>query len=87
MVSQPGNGDAHDGGHGHETVEIEINDQHYRYPSHAATGLQLRELASIPDGYSLYRRSHGDSEPIRDAETVELHNGDHFFSRPPSNVS
>jgi hypothetical protein len=35
----------------------------------------------------LYVRREGENEPIRDDEEVHLHEGEHFFSRPPSNVS
>jgi hypothetical protein len=37
--------------------------------------------------YSLYLRRPGGNEPISDCERVELRDGEHFFSRPPSNVS
>jgi hypothetical protein len=71
----------------HEAVEVVINDKHYRFATDDVTGRQIEEKAGIPADYSLYRRHHGENEPIRADEEVELHDGDHFFSRPPSNVS
>jgi hypothetical protein len=71
----------------HKGVNVVINDKHYHFEDDDATGQQIKEKAGIPVDYSLYRRHHGGNEPISNEETVELHNGDHFFSRPPSNVS
>ena len=51
------------------------------------TGRQIKETASIPLGFALYRRTQGGNEPIRDDAPVELRNGDHFFARPSSNAS
>jgi len=48
---------------------------------------QINEKANIPAGFGLYRRVHGGNEPNRDDDSVELHDGDHFFARPPSKVS
>ena len=73
--------------HQHGGVRVFVNDKPYDFVSDDVTGQEIRARAGIPDGYSLYRRGHGSNEPISDSEQVELHNGDHFFSRPPSNVS
>jgi len=40
-------------------------------------------MANIPAGFSLHRRAKGGNEPIRDDESLEVHNGDHFFAQPP----
>ena len=71
----------------HNSVEVVINDKRYVFELHVRTGLEIKEKADIPANYSLYRRSPGDNEPISNDETVTLHDGEHFFSRPPSNVS
>jgi Multiubiquitin len=71
----------------HHPVEVMINDKRYRFEHHDVTGLDIKKKADIPDAYSLYRRHPGHNEPISDNERVELHDGEHFFSRPPSNVS
>jgi hypothetical protein len=51
------------------------------------TGRQIKETATIPLGFALYRRTQSGNEPIRDDAQVELRNGDHFFARPSSNAS
>jgi hypothetical protein len=68
-------------------VEVVINDTRYRFDQHVVTGRQIKAKADIPDADSLYLRRPGSSEPIADGEEVMLHDGDEFFSRPPSNVS
>lgn len=71
----------------HQPVTVVINDDRVTFPSDDATGRQIKEKAGIPLDYSLYLRHPGDNEPISNDEPVELHEGEHFFSRPPSNVS
>jgi hypothetical protein len=51
------------------------------------TGAQIKETASIPADFSLYRRVPGGNEPIPDQALVELRNGDHFFARPSSHAA
>jgi hypothetical protein len=65
----------------HITVIIQ---NRYTFETEVVTGKQIKERANIPAGFSLHRRVKGGNEPIRDDESVELHNGDHFFSRPYS---
>lgn len=71
----------------HGPVTVVINDTRVTFPTDDVTGLQIKEAGGIPQDYSLYLRHPGDNEPISNDERVELHEGDHFFSRPPSNVS
>jgi hypothetical protein len=59
----------------------------YTFDTHRVTGRQIKETASIPGGFALFRRVQGGNEPIRDDAQVELRNGDHFFARPSSNAS
>jgi hypothetical protein len=59
----------------------------YTFDAHRVTGRHIKETASIPLGFALYRRVQGGNEPIRDDAQVELRNGDHFFARAPSNAS
>lgn len=68
-------------------VEVRIDGDPYHFESDDVTGRQIREKAGIPDNYSLYLRHEGSNEPVAEDERVELHHGEHFFSRPPSNVS
>jgi len=74
-------------GREHEPVTVFIGDKRVTFPSDDVTGRQIKDKGDIPLDYSLYRRHPGDNEPISNDEQVELHQGDHFFSRPPSNVS
>lgn len=47
------------------------------------TGREIREIAGIPDGFSLHRRVQGGgNEAVVDDESVEVHNGDHFYAQP-----
>jgi hypothetical protein len=50
------------------------------------TGRQIKKTADVPADFALYRRVKGGNEPIPDDLPVELHNGDHFFARPPSST-
>jgi hypothetical protein len=59
----------------------------YTFDAHRVTGRQIKQTASIPLGFALYRRVQGGNEPLRDDAQVELRNGDHFFARPSSNAS
>lgn len=68
-------------------VHVVIDDKPYVFETDVVTGLVIKQTAGIPADYSLYRREHGANEPISNDEEVQLKEGDHFFSRPPSNVS
>jgi hypothetical protein len=73
--------------HEHGPVHVLINGKKYTFASDDVIGRELKAAAGIADDNQLYLRRHGSNEPIADAERVELHSGDEFFSRPPSNVS
>lgn len=68
-------------------IEIFVNDTKVTFDTDDATGAQIKAKAGVPPDYSLYLRAEGSNEPIADTEEVELKPGQHFFSRPPSNVS
>lgn len=68
-------------------VKVVIDHKHYSFHKHEVTGAHIKEKAGVPSANSLYRRGEGSNEPISDSETVKLHDGDHFFSRAPANVS
>ena len=55
----------------------------YAFDTEVVTGRQIKEKTNIPAGFALYRRIRGGNESIRDDDSVELHDGDHFFARPP----
>lgn len=54
----------------------------YAFDTEVATGKQIKEKGNIPADFALYRRTRGGNESIRDDDSVELHDGDHFFARP-----
>jgi hypothetical protein len=68
-------------------VTVTVDGKRVTFPTDRVTGKDIKEEAGIPLDYSLYLRHHGDNEPISNQEEVELHEDQHFFSRPPSNVS
>jgi Multiubiquitin len=70
-----------------ETVDIFVNDNKVTFPTDDAAGAQIKAAAGVPADYSLYRRQKGSNEPIGDTEQIELKEGEHFFTRPPSNIS
>lgn len=55
----------------------------YAFDTEVATGRQIKEKVNIRADFALYRRTRGGNESIRHDDTVELHDGDHFFARPP----
>jgi hypothetical protein len=55
----------------------------YAFDAEVVTGRQIKEKANTPAGFALFRRTRGGNESIHDDDTVELHDGDHFFARPP----
>ncbi len=59
----------------------------YAFDTDAATGSEIKAKAGIPAGFDLYRRGRGGNESIGDDDSVELHNGDHLFARPPRSPS
>ena len=70
-----------------ETVLIFVNETRVSFETDDVTGAQIKSAASVPADYSLYRRAKGSNEPIGDAEQVDIKEGEHFFTRPPSNIS
>ncbi len=63
-------------------VTVIVQNRH-TFDTRLVMGRQIKERAGIPAGFALYRRVQGGNEPIADDARVELHNGDHFFARPP----
>ncbi len=68
-------------------ITVLVQDR-YTLEAEVVTGARIKELASIPAGFALHRRvQDGGNEPIGDDDSVEVHDGDHFFARPPSDRS
>ncbi|MDQ3690486.1 MAG: hypothetical protein M3406_10715 [Chloroflexota bacterium] len=67
------------------TIRITVIIQNrYTLQAGTVTATQIKEMASIPAGFTLHRRAKEGKETIGDGESVELHNGDHFFAQPPT---
>jgi hypothetical protein len=64
------------------TVTVIVQNRH-TFETRHVTGRQIKARAGVPAGFALYRRVQGGNEPIADDSRVKLHNGDHFFARPP----
>ncbi len=59
---------------------------HSSFDTRLVTGREIKESATVPAGYALYRKAGGGNEPVPDDALVELRNGDHFFARLRSNA-
>jgi hypothetical protein len=55
----------------------------YAFDAEVVTGRQIKEKTNTPAGFALYRRTRGGNVSIHDDDTVQLHDVDHFFARPP----
>lgn len=62
-------------GHKVETTETEL------------TGAQIKALADVPGGETLYLKHGNTEDPIADDQVVKLRNGQHFESAPDGGVS
>jgi hypothetical protein len=71
------------GGESQVRISITVNDRH-TFDTNVVTGRQIKEKANVPADFALYRRTHTGNESIPDDDTVELHDGDHVFARPPA---
>jgi hypothetical protein len=71
----------------HVTINIRINDHHYKVHEKEMTGAELKKLAGIPSANLLFREVHGpgDDEQISDSTAVHLHDHDRFYDMPPGN--
>ena len=63
-------------------VTVIVQNRH-TFETRLVMGRQIKARVGVPAGFALYRRVRGGNEPIADDARVELHNGDHFFARPP----
>ena len=71
----------------HVTINIRINDDHYKVHEEEMTGTALKKLAGIASANLLFRevRGPGDDEQVSDSTAVHLHNSDRFYDMPPGN--
>jgi hypothetical protein len=66
-------------------VEIHIDNKGYKAPKNPMTGHELKQLSGVPANYDLWKKVPGkDDDRIKDDQSVQLKNGDHFYSAPSS---
>lgn len=70
-----------------KATEVFVYDKKISFATDDVTGAEIMASAGVPPDYTLFLRAAGSNEPIAPTETVELKNGEHFFTRPPSNIS
>jgi hypothetical protein len=68
----------------HEEITIHIDKKKYSAPKNTATGIELKRLAEIPDGFDIFKTLPGQEDDIKigDSQQIDLKNGDHFYSVP-----
>ena len=70
------------------TINIFINDTHYKVSDRTMTGSQLAALGGIPDGNQIFLEVPGPGEdrPVGRDESIELKSGMHFYDVPAGNL-
>lgn len=65
-------------------ISIIIDKKQHFAPSETMTGAELKALGGVAAAYDLFKDvpGQGDDEKIADNQSVELKNGDHFYSVP-----
>jgi len=63
-------------------VTIFVNDKPHELPMGKYTGAQLKEKTNVPAADILYRVTGTTRHEIPDAETIEIHDGEHFIAVP-----
>ena len=61
---------------------IFVNNVEFSTPEHVLTGLQIKQLASIPSDYELFEVKGETSTPILDEDKVHIHQRAHFRAIP-----
>jgi hypothetical protein len=70
-----------------KTVTIEINNKQYDAPSNTLTGAEIKELASIPLDFQLYRLQGKKLIPVGNEDEIKLRKGDRFRAVSGQDVS
>jgi Multiubiquitin len=61
---------------------IFVNNVEFHTPEHVLTGLQLKQLASVPADYELFEVKGETSVPIANEDKVHIHEKAHFRAIP-----
>jgi hypothetical protein len=68
---------------GKEKIVIHIDKKEFKAPKNPMTGRELKNLGGVPGDYDLWHKIPGkDDQRVGDEESVELKNGDQFYSAP-----
>jgi hypothetical protein len=66
-------------------VQIHIDNKGYKAAKNPMMGAELKQLGGIAGNYDLWQKVPGsDDKLIKDPDSVQLKNGDHFYSAPSS---
>lgn len=69
----------------HTPIKIHIDKKLVDAPKETLTGAELKALGNVKADRDLFKKIPGkDDLLINDADSVELKNGDHFYSAPSS---
>jgi hypothetical protein len=69
----------------HLPIKIHIDKQLRDAPKTPVTGAELKAIGAVKDGFDLFQKIPGkDDNLIKDADTIDLKNGDQFYSAPSS---
>jgi hypothetical protein len=70
------------------TINIFINDTHYKVTERTLTGAQIARLGGVPDGNQIFLEVPGPGEdrPVGRDEPIELNSGMRFYDVPAGNL-
>jgi hypothetical protein len=72
----------------HIFVELNKNDKKkVEFNTDDVTGLQIKQKAGVPADYDLARRQGQKLELVKNDQTIEIKNGEHFVALPPGTIS
>jgi hypothetical protein len=70
------------------TINIFINDTHYKVTERIMTGAQIAALGGVPEGNQIFLEVPGPGEdrPVGREEPIELKSGMRFYDVPAGNL-
>lgn len=71
--------------HEDHPIKIKIDKNHYPVTEDSMTGLEIKRLGGVPDGYELWLEQPGDVDiEVKDTDIIEIKHGMKFFSTSPT---
>lgn len=72
----------------HPPFVIHVDGIEFKVDQTTLSGAQIRALVGKDSTYQLFQELGGNQpdKPIPDAETVRIHNGEHFYTVPPATL-